>query len=1373
MAEASENGALDELRAMLLGWGEYGRAGAPEFDLFADLAPAFSNDHCHFVMDNLLRMGAGIRSERQRAIRALLTHCAATWEAEAAGEVAQRSPWAIFYFPADLARAVLEAIRRSEQDDRLYRLELAIALTLRLPADQAVQMLLEEIQGTDALADDIRGSALVSLVAALANRLFDQSKDELLYQELEQVEERIHRIPDAYLRIQALFLLAMIFPEGERDRRVEEAWDETSVLEEGPQRAELRAVIASYLEGGKRHEALAQAIQEAQALDALNEMRLYLLTLLSLSLDESPVDTDEQARGEVIASGLAPYESGQIQWPSAQVALARTLARLAENLPAAFEERFRRWVQVCELRADDPGLLPLTFYAAPEQIHRILDGFGEIAHTPELMLEWLSWMTAILDEQQVAHALHALGEYASPVYQLAGFASLLPRVSEASAGEAIEFCRRLGQNWYGWRAWAALAEQIPIVDGIAPEAARGVSAENLRRLWLERSYEEQSWLVEEMVRQAWRYYGGAMSEPPSAARPLRRMKMEAPTEPEGELPTAAAPPMPEEPAAKLSDTWVEVAPPVVSATPVTGRGEGEIAEGAPPEDTGAAEELAEAEPPDWLAETEPPERQAEAELPEWLAEPEPPELLAEAEPPEWLAAAPAPAEAEMEGEPESFGAAPAEAGETPPAMMIPVTGGGEEEVGAAPEEAAAEEEITERSGAPQPAAPAPAPAVQPEPAPPPAGAFPSLLRRITSGERRRAAYDYAGGGAPGRPVVSTGFAPQQRPDQAITDRAPLRAGGEYYLVFGIGERRKFDIAPPDRPIAAPLEKLPPKARLQVALFAFPGEIEIITGKDVGELELLPNRTVIVAQPVATPQDLSDPDLLKQVLFFPVRIPARPGSYRLRVNLYCQGVLVQSYLVQAEALPLMGRVLYRLRGRRARPALETSLDYTLSNNLNTAILTELLPHSLSLMINDNGNGTHGFRFFGATGQELLKGDASFSGQELQNLIEQGRGALRQAAWGEKGEWNPQWKVEERYKYFRVKDGDWKGRLRADLVVLAKWGWRFYTHTLRQLAEQGAKTQEEAEERRQQVEQAMLGTRWIQIAARESLRHVLPAALIYDYPIIDTLPGSMFSLCQTFEAALDAGTPLADTPCFQGTCPSRGNLRAICPSGFWGFRHVLGLPVSIGGDQGNVELKITYEDSPTLAVSFSTDFALRAAHLQKIQQLRSPLGWFEADTGEETLEYLRTANAHLVYFYCHGGLTEDKVPYLQVGPENDAWGLITPSVLPAMQIRWRKPRPLVFINGCHTTALEPEAALDMVSGFVRDAGAAGVIGTEITIFEPLATAFAEDCLRQFLNGVPIGEAVRNARLALLQEGNPLGLVYIPFAVASLVLEPEAMG
>jgi hypothetical protein len=125
-----------------------------------------------------------------------------------------------------------------------------------------------------------------------------------------------------------------------------------------------------------------------------------------------------------------------------------------------------------------------------------------------------------------------------------------------------------------------------------------------------------------------------------------------------------------------------------------------------------------------------------------------------------------------------------------------------------------------------------------------------------------------------------------------------------------------------------------------------------------------------------------------------------------------------------------------------------------------------------------------------------------------------------------------------------------------------------------------------------------------------------------------------------------------------------------------------------------------------------------------------------------------------------------PDLQVGPLVELG--ITRDNIRHQRIRWTEPRPLVFINGCQSGAVEPELALDLVSGFVSTAGAAGVIGTEITVFEPLARAIAESVVTAFLAGTPIGRAMRYARLGLLSEGNPLGLAYLTFALASLALD-----
>ena len=55
----------------------------------------------------------------------------------------------------------------------------------------------------------------------------------------------------------------------------------------------------------------------------------------------------------------------------------------------------------------------------------------------------------------------------------------------------------------------------------------------------------------------------------------------------------------------------------------------------------------------------------------------------------------------------------------------------------------------------------------------------------------------------------------------------------------------------------------------------------------------------------------------------------------------------------------------------------------------------------------------------------------------------------------------------------------------------------------------------------------------------------------------------------------------------------------------------------------------------------------------------------------------------------------------------------------------------------------------------------------------TIFAEAFFEQFLTGESVGIAVRNARLRLLEAGDPMGLVYVPFAHAGLRLEKSDGG
>jgi hypothetical protein len=520
---------------------------------------------------------------------------------------------------------------------------------------------------------------------------------------------------------------------------------------------------------------------------------------------------------------------------------------------------------------------------------------------------------------------------------------------------------------------------------------------------------------------------------------------------------------------------------------------------------------------------------------------------------------------------------------------------------------------------------------------------------------------------------------------------------------------------------------------------------------VGALQLHTDGSISVAQqPLeVTPTSLSaNARLLSRRLFFPVTTATEAGTFRLRCNIYYEQVLVQSRLITARVMR---------RPQRTPKALVAQADYTLSHTLAPGHVAGFRPHRLSVLLNNSPDGTHDFFFFGEQRdeQKYEKSNISFTGQELSDFIRQARSAYALAAWGSADPWQNQ---AYRYDQSRAQN---QQLLTADLIRFAIRGYNFYSQIVARLAGGGGR-------RIQDLHNLLRQPGMIQIALKESPSFILPAAIIYDRALDVDAAYRQFTLCPAFLAALAAPTVLEQTPCFQGNCPTASDsLTIICPSGFWGYRHQLGLPLSVA-EAADAPQQIVWRDKLELAVGVSTDpnFVLRTAHLMRLQQELPPgTDWRYADSREEVFRNLKETKPHVVYFYCHGGVSETR-PYLQVGrPELN--GNISPSNLLARNIFWDIPRPLVFINGCHTTALVPEKALEFVTAFIVNAAAAGVVGTEITIFEPLAGAFAEECLHRFLGGATLGASIRGARLKLLKNANPLGLVYIPYGMASLRL------
>jgi hypothetical protein len=189
----------------------------------------------------------------------------------------------------------------------------------------------------------------------------------------------------------------------------------------------------------------------------------------------------------------------------------------------------------------------------------------------------------------------------------------------------------------------------------------------------------------------------------------------------------------------------------------------------------------------------------------------------------------------------------------------------------------------------------------------------------------------------------------------------------------------------------------------------------------------------------------------------------------------------------------------------------------------------------------------------------------------------------------------------------------------------------------------------------------------------------------------------------------------------------------------------------------------------------DQALSAAHLRALrgQLAAAAMDLLEADSRGDARDQMARTDLPVVYFYCHGkrealGGAGEPQPYLEIGGTDK----ITPADILAWSeadwppAHWREATPLVFINGCHTAELTPEALVSFVDTFAG-VYAAGVVGTEITLHQQFANEAALEFFRHLYDQQSVGDALRRMRLHFLAKANVLGLAYTPYCSAALRL------
>ena len=382
------------------------------------------------------------------------------------------------------------------------------------------------------------------------------------------------------------------------------------------------------------------------------------------------------------------------------------------------------------------------------------------------------------------------------------------------------------------------------------------------------------------------------------------------------------------------------------------------------------------------------------------------------------------------------------------------------------------------------------------------------------------------------------------------------------------------------------------------------------------------------------------------------------------------------------------------------------------------------------------------------------------------VERARKGLQKVCWGTAAE------LTDR-DHFRYPPGATTD-LATDLITMAVRGWMIWWEIGQRIVETQTPDPTDGASRRRALDALVRAPAKIEFATKFS-GVAVPAGLFYDY-LLD--PEERLTVCATAMAAIARGADLAAEPCFQGRCPSHVDLdheddTVVCPGGFWGFRHAIGFPQTKRAGDPNDRMAepsssgiapVRFLERPHCVVGLASDLDER--HHADAVAARGDAASRPVITDRRALLAALRDGArppHLVYLFCHGTVSESGLPAIRVGPEGSA--LITPTNLDR-RVNWHGSRPLVILNGCRTVAGRPEWPLRFVDAFVRHAEASGVIGTEITTFPSLGAAFGDLLLDELLDrGATVADAVRSTRLALLAEGNPLGMIYVAYAATQL--------
>jgi CHAT domain len=649
--------------------------------------------------------------------------------------------------------------------------------------------------------------------------------------------------------------------------------------------------------------------------------------------------------------------------------------------------------------------------------------------------------------------------------------------------------------------------------------------------------------------------------------------------------------------------------------------------------------------------------------------------------------------------------------------------------------------------------------------------------------------------APAPRVLNANFAePARLGDSApwwsrvLNEHQGLIADREYELLVDVGPRWKLAPSAVVGDAYFPIDRLPPVAdgyEVHVVVVS-----EEFTPRTSSGWIWVP-RDSAPSSPIIDGRRADSPGPLRLTLRAPtLPTPAEPKPDLGRLCLYYENNLLQSAVIRAGVIA----------APRVPPAspIAFEVDYVLSTNfsqLETLARRELRfgpadddgshPVGLNLTLNGDGAGKHRIV---VKNSSLPPGWMSYDPGDATDALDRARDALASCYWLKDVDnsavlLGPDQKPRLGLGRDLGKSND---QFKLDLVNLAKIGSELFGKVFLQIQPEGGGADDAQKWIWNLRTKVLADSSVIQIARTGPANYVFPWGLIYQHPLDKR---ANYRMCPIVDEEWnnDAPGPRID-PMTRKRCKYHDEAshekNIICPYGFWGLKHIIEQPPTELADPkvldawSAVNRHVNLWPPVTLGVAVADDPTfdrnLVAGHLRKLGSL-TRLSYSPPPAGDWDTVLAMLKSPSVAYFLCHDQWDAAKRDsYLSLGPlDASSSQRVYANELVDWVLQqdpdkweWRKRRPLVFINACHSADLRPGRVLNFVSVFAR-AGAAGVIGSEVSMLLSVAVAAGESMLTELVAGRKVGEAMRAMRWELARKGNLLGLAYTMYCLADLDL------